>query len=46
MKKKLYEFVEKRVNNDNIQTMILLSFAVVIFIKVKNTNDIKNKRHD
>lgn len=41
MKKKLYEFVEKRVNNDNIQTMILLSFAVVIFIKVKNTNDIK-----
>ena len=41
MKKKLYEFVEKRVNNDNIQTMILLTFAVVVFIKVKNTNDIK-----
>ena len=34
MKKKLYEFVEERVTEDNIQTIILISFAITVFIKL------------
>lgn len=41
MKKKLYEFVEERVTEDNIQTIILISFAITVFIKMNNINGIK-----
>lgn len=41
MKKKLYEFVEERVTEDNIQTIILISFAIAVFIKANNINGVK-----